>query len=37
MCVAMGIKPHIHYQCGYPCKDIADLFESEVFMILMDY
>ena len=30
MCVAMGIKPRVHYQIGYPCKDIADLFEDEV-------
>ena len=30
MCVAMGIKPRVQYQIGYPCKDIADLFEDEV-------
>ena len=30
MCVNMGIKPHVHYQLGYPCQEIADLFEEEV-------
>ncbi|KNB41497.1 hypothetical protein JH06_5113 [Blastocystis sp. subtype 4] len=37
MCVALGIKPLVHYQCGYPCKDIADLFESEVNLIMLQY
>ena len=30
MCVNLGIKPRVHYHSGYPCQDIADLFESEV-------
>ena len=32
MCVNLGIKPRVHYHSGYPCQDIADLFESEVEM-----
>ena len=32
MCVNLGIKPRVHYHSGYPCQDIADLFESEVNM-----
>ena len=32
MCVNLGIKPRVHYHSGYPCQDIADLFESEVDM-----
>ena len=30
MCVNMGIKPRVHYQQGYTCADIADLFEHQV-------
>ncbi|KAK8804817.1 hypothetical protein WA171_006783, partial [Blastocystis sp. BT1] len=37
MCVALGIKPLVHYQCGYPCKDIADLFESEMLQYIANF
>ena len=30
ICVNMGVKPRVHYQKGYPCEDIAELFERQV-------
>lgn len=37
MCVNLGIKPRVHYHSGYPCQDIADLFESEMLQYIANY
>ena len=30
ICVNLGVKPRVHYQKGYPCEEIAELFEQQV-------
>ena len=33
----MGVKPKIHYQKGYPCEEIAGLFEKKILQYIANY
>ena len=37
ICVNLGVKPRVHYEQGYPCAEIADLFEQYIEQYIANF